>query len=702
MRTIFNIALLFSFLTSSGQSFDNYQILKCSGNIPEDFRRLSVDKYKEDISKIEDKGKLYDTKADFYLESNYQIDQLLLSGKVLFNDPVTRYVNEVAQEIIIKNPELSKKDMRFYTVKSTAVNAFAVNSGVIFINLGLLARLENEAQLAFILSHEISHYQKNHVIDSYVEYERIKEGKGVYRKASWDKKLLARSNFSKKNETEADLEGVKLYLNTNYDPAEISRTLEILGFAHVPFGDNKFDLKLFEDEFFKVHADYYLKETAAIESTGDYNDSTATHPNIDNRIKAITGLIGSRTNTGNKRFVVSQDDFNKIKDISRFETCRQYLLDRDYVNALYASFLLQSTYKNNKYLETTMGKALYCLSKFKNNFDLYKILPKHEYIQGNSQQLYYLFSEIRPKELNTISLKYQWKLKQKYPNNAFIDKIYQETLHDIVFIHELDQDYFYTKPPKNIDADVKKQKMNNNRLALIKELKDPVFVKDFEAHLAQHLEYLKKEEIIMTEEERKAKRKERLAQQKLERKKGKALGIQNVAVVSPFYVKISLMGGKKHIKSEISQQKLCSLFDANITELNMKSIILDPKSYRAGDVERFNHTALLNDWYDERTSFSKIEMISMTDDELDKTVEYFGTKHFLWSGVINITQPRTDPLFQVAKLVPEKQTLFYSALFDVSTGELLLLENKFKKIIDTDSYINSKVKYTLFQIQNKR
>jgi len=80
---------------------------------------------------------------------------LLLSGDKLFNDPLTIYVNKVADELLKNEPELRKK-IKIYVTKSSDVNAHAFDKGFIFINVGLLAQLENEAQLAFILSHEIN------------------------------------------------------------------------------------------------------------------------------------------------------------------------------------------------------------------------------------------------------------------------------------------------------------------------------------------------------------------------------------------------------------------------------------------------------------------------------------------------------------------------------------------------------------------
>src|SRR5690349_14433619 len=103
---------LFFTLQLQAQDFDNYVNIKSSGNIPRKFNTSSTEKYRkeasENISK-KDKRRVRDTKQQFYVESNFVIDELLLSGKVLFNDPVSQYVNKVLDELLKNDKELRQK-----------------------------------------------------------------------------------------------------------------------------------------------------------------------------------------------------------------------------------------------------------------------------------------------------------------------------------------------------------------------------------------------------------------------------------------------------------------------------------------------------------------------------------------------------------------------------------------------------------------
>ncbi|MCL2247292.1 MAG: M48 family metallopeptidase, partial [Lentimicrobiaceae bacterium] len=82
---------------------------------------------------------------------------LLMNGRVLYGDPVTQYLNLLLNKILEQKPDM-RKIVQIYALKSEQVNAFATPAGNIFVNLGLIARCANEAELAFIICHELAHF----------------------------------------------------------------------------------------------------------------------------------------------------------------------------------------------------------------------------------------------------------------------------------------------------------------------------------------------------------------------------------------------------------------------------------------------------------------------------------------------------------------------------------------------------------------
>lgn len=78
----------------------------------------------------------------------------------LYNNPILlRYVNSLGQKIV---PTGSPNLYSFKLLLDPVPRAEALSTGTIYISTGLVALLDNEAQLAYILGHEIAHIERRH------------------------------------------------------------------------------------------------------------------------------------------------------------------------------------------------------------------------------------------------------------------------------------------------------------------------------------------------------------------------------------------------------------------------------------------------------------------------------------------------------------------------------------------------------------
>jgi predicted Zn-dependent protease len=93
-------------------------------------------------------------------EAVQQMKQLGLMPKEIQDPEITEYVNRVAQNIT-RNSDL-KVPLNVTLLNSKEINAFALPGGFLFINHGLILEAKNEAQLAGVLAHEISHDVARH------------------------------------------------------------------------------------------------------------------------------------------------------------------------------------------------------------------------------------------------------------------------------------------------------------------------------------------------------------------------------------------------------------------------------------------------------------------------------------------------------------------------------------------------------------
>lgn len=140
-------------------------------------------------------------------------------------------VNRLASRLAPK-PTDDYIHYRVHLLRDVTANAFALPDGQVYINTGLLALLENEAQIAAVLAHEVTHTAGHHGILSFRSVRRkaigsmalgpLTLGVGDY--------FLARSVFgySRELEDEADRMGAKRLVQAGYDPRQMIRMLELL------------------------------------------------------------------------------------------------------------------------------------------------------------------------------------------------------------------------------------------------------------------------------------------------------------------------------------------------------------------------------------------------------------------------------------------------------------------------------------------
>ena len=93
----------------------------------------------------------------------------------LLRDPVLEeYLTEVAHRLLPPGTLAAGVSPSIHVLINPSLNAFAYPTGAIYVHSGLLARLENEAQLATVLAHEIAHIVHRHAI-RHLREERNKD-----------------------------------------------------------------------------------------------------------------------------------------------------------------------------------------------------------------------------------------------------------------------------------------------------------------------------------------------------------------------------------------------------------------------------------------------------------------------------------------------------------------------------------------------
>lgn len=103
------------------------------------------------------------------------------SRRVLYENPrIQEYVNRLGQQIV---PEDSDKLYAFKVFVHPIPQAYTLSTGTILLSTGLVSLLDNEAQLVYVLAHEVAHVYKDHwrkkvmVEEAEVEYNKKQQRK---------------------------------------------------------------------------------------------------------------------------------------------------------------------------------------------------------------------------------------------------------------------------------------------------------------------------------------------------------------------------------------------------------------------------------------------------------------------------------------------------------------------------------------------
>ncbi len=78
------------------------------------------------------------------------------------SSPATRYVQELGHKLQTVIPADRSWPYQFHVIPAADINAFALPGGPIFVNLGTIQAADNEAELAGVLAHEMSHVYMQH------------------------------------------------------------------------------------------------------------------------------------------------------------------------------------------------------------------------------------------------------------------------------------------------------------------------------------------------------------------------------------------------------------------------------------------------------------------------------------------------------------------------------------------------------------
>ncbi|MCJ8289990.1 MAG: M48 family metalloprotease [Crocinitomicaceae bacterium] len=646
-------------LVHSQTEFSNYSTLLSKGIIPDDFHNATYDKVEKELNSSDIEIESHKEKVEFLEKTRYAIDELLHSGDVVYGDEVSNYISSIADKLLADNDEL-RSELRFYTLKLNETNAFSTDQGIIFVTTGLLSRLKNEAQLAYILSHEIAHYTENHVIETFV----WKKSQSKWR--DWVKQM---SVYSKNKEFDADRLAIDMYRKAGYSKDELLPTLDILLYSYLPFDQKLIDIEYFKTDKLFLPNSLFSDSVYAIEADAFSNDSLSSHPNIGkrkaavkNRIKEIEYLWGTAV------YFLGKEQFLEIRNIARFETVRTDVMEANYGKALYSIYLLEHEFSESLFLDrmkllTWLGLYQYSI---KGKLRL-TVLPDKE-LEGESANVHYFLKNLDRRALKTLSFRYIYDIRIKYPNNSEIRAASSYFFKLLKADEEFNLDEYSTQTPYMLNDSLDKKSFYYFGLSDV--LIDSAFIEEF-----NRIEILSNENNISDQY------KSRYEYQKNKPYDDLKIGSDNLIVIEPRIFDYDRRG-RKFVKSEKLEKVLSECISSSG---ELAGVEIHQINKRNLTTESFNSRSALYGFLDQLNRTERIDPFPVDYQLINAISERFGTPQVMFMAVDHTYKPNinvallflsaltqyTFPIYLPLKLFYGNQTNLNIILMDIETGELL-------------------------------
>jgi Peptidase family M48 len=317
---------------------------------------------------------------NIYEEQFEAINDLWQSTRPVTSTEAHAYLQSILQKIIAANPELTGTDARVVFSRDWWPNAVSMGDGTIAINAGLIVYMGNEAELVFVLCHELSHYYLGHTqkaIKKYVEtvtsdafQSELKRLSKTTYGANKQLEELAKSTafnsrrHSRDNEAAADKQAFLFMKKTGYDCGAIKTCLELMDKVDDSLFHTPLDIQqTFSFTEYPFKKKWIQKESAIFSQVDDNSsltkkekDSLKTHPDCAKRIVLLSDSI--RSVSPGKQFLVNEKLFNQLKKDFFIEIAEECYREKNLSRNLYYNLLLLQAQQNTSTAVYSIARCL--------------------------------------------------------------------------------------------------------------------------------------------------------------------------------------------------------------------------------------------------------------------------------------------------------------------------------------------------------
>ena len=325
-------------------------------------------------------GSRYKNRYDYFKSS-------IEEGEFLLEGDIEKYVRSLLDEILNNNRDLNK-NVQLYIARNTVPNAYSTGDGNIIFNIRLLNKLDNDAQVTFVLAHELAHEVLQHSrkslfakAEKYTDKEFTKAlNKTLKEEYNARQKLIdlampsaiSDMRFSRNEEMEADSLGLLFFLNTKFSPDAGISLVDRLDSIDKYYDRTDLELKkVFSCKDYPYQSSWEPQEHKSSlniiedEKTG-LDDSLKTHPDCKDRKIALLRQMKNRKPAGSELFETNTQAFRTMKLRAESETIYSMFESSRTGRMIFYAYQSLLDFPDNVYAKTMLSYGFARLNHLQN------------------------------------------------------------------------------------------------------------------------------------------------------------------------------------------------------------------------------------------------------------------------------------------------------------------------------------------------
>lgn len=384
--------------------------------------------------KLQYSGRTGSEMSKIYKEFGTDFENQVKNKDFVFKSDFDAVIKSLVERLRKNNPKIPQ-DLKILIARDNTPNAYCLADGTFVINMGLYNWMDNEAQVAGVISHELGHKIEDHTLKSVlntVEQNELDKSTVQNIKETTDQRSLGRNEKAfdvlknriykkgmekRKLEMQADYLGYVIFKNSDFKKNEFINGLQKLQtFDTISPRELKMETykKLFDLPKQAFKEKWMKKEDFSLYNYNFYKeklnkDSLASHPEMTKRIEMLKKTF-PELNTSVEPEKPSEA-YLALKKTARMEILPNYFHSEDYGLGIYVAMQFLQDGEEEKYYKSWLGKCFSKIYEARKNYNLNRYLDRVE--PKNQSESYQQF------------LNFMWNLSLEEIKN--ISDYYQDT-----------------------------------------------------------------------------------------------------------------------------------------------------------------------------------------------------------------------------------------------------------------------------------